>query len=440
MSSLQRRLTLFDAVCLIVGVIVGAGIYEFAPSVAAATSSSWGVLGLWAAGGLLSLMGAMCYAELAAAYPQAGGDYVYLSRAYGRWAGFIFGWGQLSIVRPGDIASLSLIFAHHMYLLLYGSPGEPGSAAHRWLAISAIVLLTTIHLAGLREGKWTQNVLTVAKVVGIVFVLAIAFTTPTVADAASATPRPDFVPHWSLAIVLILFTFGGWNEMAYLAAELHRPEKNVLRGLLIGSLAVTGIYLLMNMAFLHVLGHEGLARSTAVGAATVTPRLPVIGGRLINALICISTLGAASGLIFTGARISYALGSDYPLFGKLGTFHARGTPTWALLAQCLLAVSLVAVFGHSFETVILTSVAVYLFFMTTSIAVIVLRFRDPQTPRPYRVTGYPWTVIVFAGVAGYLFYSVLMYRPPAAVMMLGVLAAGGVLYAVAAGRQSDQRN
>ncbi len=436
MAMPRRQLTLLDAVSLIVGVIVGAGIYECAPTVAGATSSTWGVLGLWLLGGLLSLMGAMCYAELATAYPRAGGDYVYLTKAYGPSAGFLFGWFQLSIVRPGDIASLALIFGHHGHEFLTAVlPSVAQRSSVPLLALAAVVGLTLINSLGVKFGKWTQNLLTAAKIIGIVFVVAVALSfVPQVSGsgaAATATAQAvqPSVP-WQLAIILVLFTFGGWNEMAFLAAEIRDPQKNILRGMMIGPALVTALYLLMNVAFLHALGHAGLASSTAVAQDAVGSRFPTLGGPLINALICVSSLGAVSGLVFTGSRISYALGRDYRLFAWIGQWHARHeTPQRALLVQCLLAGSLVMIFGEFVETLIYTSAAVYAFYTATCLSVLVLRVRDAQTPRPYRVTGYPVTVIVFACTSAYLMYSALTYRPRHALALLGFLVVGVGLYA-----------
>lgn len=424
-----RQLTLFDAVCLIVGIIVGAGIYECAPQVAGAVTTAWGIMGLWALGGLLSLLGAMCYAELAAAYPRAGGDYVYLTRAYGPCAGYLFGWAQLSVVRPGDIAALALIFAHHAAQLASPVlPSYPGWDWIRMLAVITIIGLTIINMLGVRQSKWTQNLLTAAKVAGIVFVVVLAFSlAPGQPPVEPATPTAPI----TLAVILVLFTYGGWNEMAYLAAEIRQPERNIQRGLLIGGLTVTAIYLLMNAAFLHALGLEGLARTKAVAQDSVALRLPTWGGPIINALICVSTLGAVNGLVFTGARISYALGVDYPLFHHLGRWNTDwGTPVRALFVQGLLATLLVLLLGSFLETLVYSAAAVYAFYTATCLSVIVLRWREPATPRPYRVIGYPLSPLLFAAVAGFLMHSALTYRPWNALAMLGILGLGLVLYAL----------
>ena len=404
----KRELSLFDSTCLIVGIIIGAGIYQTAPDVARGTACWWGVLAIWVAGGLLSLCGALGYAELATAYPREGGDYVYLSRAYGRWAGFLFGWVQMAIVRPGDIAVMAFAFA--MYARTIWDPLANTSLPHsqQVYAAAAVVVLTGINILGVREGKWTQNLLTVVKVIGLLGIVGLAILAP---PSAAGTGTFDPLPI-SVALILVLFTFGGWNEMAYVAAEVRAPERNIVRALVLGTVAVTVLYLLVNGAFLHTLGYGGTATSTAVATDTVTRVLPNVGGRLISALICISALGAVNGLVFAGARISYAVGADHRAFSVLGRWHPRtGTPIWALVVQALVAVALIVILGSFVDAILYTAAVVYSFYLATSLAVIVLRFKEPHVERPYRVPGYPVTTIIFCVMCAFLIYSAVAYKP-----------------------------
>jgi len=423
----KKQLSLFDSTCLITGIIIGAGIYQVAPTVAGASSAPWGVFALWVAGGLLSLAGAVCYAELASAYPREGGDYVYLTRAYGRPAGFLFGWIQLTIVRPGDIAVLAFVFAGYGGRLLNLDPD-----VNRWetiaLAAGAVVVMTAINVAGVREGKWTQNLLTVVKALSLLMILGVAlFGPPAPEPGADATPLGSVA--LSLAMILVLFTFGGWNEMAYVAAEVKHPERNIVRALVIGTLVVTGLYLLANLAFMIALGHSGMAASKAVAADTMKTVLPAVGDRLIAALICISALGAVNGLVFTGARISYAVGADHRAFRILGRWNARtGTPVRALLVQAGIAILVIVVLENFFNTLLYTAAAVYSFYLATTLAVIVLRRIDPDRPRPYRVVGYPFTPIVFGAVCLFLIYSAVKYDPVFALVWIGVLLLGIPVY------------
>lgn len=403
----RQSLTLFDSTCLIVGIIIGVGVYQMAPDIARGVGGPAGLFALWLAGGLLSLCGALCYAELATAYPQEGGDYVYLSRAYGSWAGFLFGWAQLAIVRPGDIVVLAFAFATYARTLWDPFAGSAFPWTQHIYAIAAVVVLTTINVLGVREGKWTQNLLTVIKALGLLFIVAVA------AFAGSATPVATVgeIP-LSLAFIFVLFTYGGWNEMAYVAAEVKNPGRNIVRALVLGTLAVTLLYLLVNGAFLAALGFDGLRASEAVAADTINRVWPDAGGRLIALLVCLSALGAVNGLIFTGARISYAVGAERHGFGWLGKWHPRlGTPANALILQGVIACVLVVALGTFIHAVLYTAAVVYSFYLATSLAVIVLRRRDPQAARPFRTIGYPLTPIVFAAVCAFLIYSAVTYKP-----------------------------
>ncbi len=418
----RRVLTLFDTTSLIVGVIVGAGIYQTAPDVARGAGSVGGILVIWTLGGLLSLCGALGYAELAAALPRAGGDAVYLSRAYGPWAGFLFGWIQILIVRPGDIAVMAFAFATYARAGLgAAAPDEPA------LAAGAVVALTAVNLVGVRSGKWTQNVLTVVKVLGLLAVITAAIATPAgpVVSAATSAPFP-----LRIALILVLFTFGGWNEMAYVAGEVRDHRRNIVRAMVLGTTAVTVLYLLANVAFLRSLGLNGVAGAEAVAVDAVAGAWPVVGARMVGGLICISALGSVSGLIFAGARIAYAVGLDHRIFRPLGRWSDRtSTPVPALLVQAAISVVLILGLGSFVETLLYTAAAVYLFYLATSLAVIVLRVREPDLERPFRVPGHPWPTVVFAGVCLVLIHAAVVYRPTTAAIAGGLIILGVLVHA-----------
>jgi amino acid transporter len=421
----KKELSLLDSTCLIVGIIIGVGIYQSAPTIARGVGNGWGVLAIWVAGAAFSLCGALVYAELATAWPREGGDYVYLTRAYGRWAGFLFGWLQLSVVRPGDIAAMAFAFA--TYACAVYDPFPEGSAAdgRRIYAVAAIVALTAINVIGVRQGKWTQNILTAVKALGLVAIVGVAVAAPAAArPAAPVDPLP-----MSLALILVLFAFGGWNEMAYVAAEVKDARRNITRALVLGVAGVAVLYLLVNGAFLYTLGYSGLAGSKAAAADSIATVLPDAGARLISALICISALGVVSGLVFTGARISYAVGADHAAFRIMGQWHPRtGTPVRALVVQGAIAVALVLALGSFEDTVLYTAATVYAFYLATTVAVVVLRFREPGVERPYRVTGYPVTPLVFAFACAYLVYSSAEYKPVNAAISCGIVLAGLPIY------------
>jgi basic amino acid/polyamine antiporter, APA family len=428
----KRALSLFDSTSIIVGIIIGAGIYRTAPDVAKGVGDWWGVLAVWLAGGLLSLCGALGYAELASAYPREGGDYVYLTKAYGRWAGFLFAWSQLTIIRPADIAVMAFAFAEYARTIY-----DPlGNANVRYIeaiyAAASVALLTAINIASVNQGKWMQNLLTTVKGLGLLALALVALKAP------QHTPSPTETfkwPGWQLALIFVLFTYGGWNEMAYVAAEVRNPRRNIVRALVLGTASVTALYLLVNGAFLHTLGYSGMAKSGAVARDAVGTILPNTGANLISALVCISALGAVNGLIFTGARISYALGTEHRTFRLLGRWSDRtGTPAYSLLLQGVIATALIVCLGSFVNTLLYAAVAVYSFYLATSVAVIVLRFKEPHVDRPYRVTGFPIPTIVFCGVCVMLIHSSITYawsdnvRRISFLVLASVAALGLVVY------------
>ena len=429
----KKELSLFDSTCIIVGIIIGAGIYETAPTVAKCLGSGSGVMLAWLAGGFLALTGALCYAELATTYPREGGDYIYLTRAYGRWSGYMFGWSQLAIVRPGDIALMAFIFARYAQTLYV-----PFAGCGLFYAAAAIAVLTVINILGVKAGKWTQNLLTVAKILGLIAISVVGLTAPPQAPLPSA-PEAFTWEGLQLAFILVLFTYGGWNEMAYVAAEIKRPHQNIVRGLVAGTVAVTVLYLLINSAFLSALGLGSLSSSPAVAVEMMGKSFPQAAGRVIAILICISALGAVNGLVFTGARISYALGADHKSFRPLGRWSQRlGTPVWALVVQGALSLAIVLTAGSFMDTILYTAPVVWLFFLATALAVFVLRHKEPHILRPYKVIAYPLLPLVFSACCIFMLFNsgsyALTKKPIGLLFLMGILLVGVMVYWCSDGR------
>ncbi|MHC4882198.1 MAG: APC family permease [Planctomycetota bacterium] len=436
----KKTLSVFDSVCIIVGIIIGAGIYETAPLVAGSMGSGTGTLAIWLLGGLIALAGALNYSELATAYPRQGGDYVYLTYAFGRPTGFLFGWTQLVVIRPGDIALMAFVFGR------YASALYPFSSSKIVYAAAAIITLSAINILGVRQSKWTQNLLTVIKVIGLLVII--------VAGLLSSSPaqKPDLSsivltegqaqglpPAIPLALILVLYTFGGWNEMAYVAAEVKNPARNISRALIFGTVAVTVLYLLANGAFLNALGYSQMAASEAVAADALAVTLPDIASRLISILICVSALGAVNGLIFTGARISYALGIEHVLFGFLGHWNRRlGTPLRSLLLQGFIALVIVLCAGSFVDTILYTAPVVWLFFLGTCASAWVLRKKDIQTVRTFRIPLFPLPTLVFGAACVFMLYSSTAYalqqKPIGLAIVTATFSAGAIIYALTKSR------
>jgi amino acid transporter len=431
-----RELGLWDAISIIIGIVVGAGIYETAPLVFASVTSPAAALGVWAAGGVLSLIGAACYAELASSYPRSGGDYVYLSRAFGPLAGFLFGWAQLAVILTGSIGMMAFVFGDYAVALA----NAPPASAALWAA-AAVVVLTLLHVFSVALGTRAQNLLTWTKVVGVLAVVAAGSWSAITRDVprlpGGGTAARD--GSLGLAMILVLYTYGGWNDAAFVAAEVRDRRRNLPRALLLGTLAITFVYLLMNAAFLAALGFEGAQRSQAIARDVVVGALGGAAGAAISLLVMVSALGAASALIFTGSRLHAALGSDYSLLSRLGAWHPRfRSPVLALSVQLGITLLLIGLAGTSFakrhggfDTLLSATAPVFWsFFLLTDIALIRLRRLEPRRARPFRVPLYPLTPLVFCGSCAYMLYSSVVYAGTLTLVGLLPLLAGLPVYFV----------
>jgi APA family basic amino acid/polyamine antiporter len=415
-THLPAQLGLWDVAAITAGIIIGAGIYKSTPLIAKQVSSPGMLMLLWIVGGLIALNGALCYAELASAYPHAGGTYHYLNRAWGRWAGFLYVWCEFWVVRPGNIGAMAFIFA------MYAAKIVPAlDVGHRSLfaAAGAVLVLSAINLLGMRVGKGMQSLLTIVKLGGLVaiFVAGMCVPAATLETQAAAEVLPWMGPkdNLLLGLVLVLFAYGGWNETAAVAAEVRDPQRNMLRGLLLGTLLVVTTYLMVNYALLRGLGLAGMqAEDDAVASTLMSRAIGEWGARAISVSVCISCLGAINGMLFTGARLYYALGRQEKAFAWLGHWNqARGIPVRALLLQTLVALVLIGVFGWSgngFEKLVMFTVPVFWsFLLLVAIAVITLRLQDSGTNRPFRLLLFPFEPLLFAAASALMIYSGITY-------------------------------
>ena len=432
----RRVLSTLDGVILVVGLVLGAGIFRAPQMVAAGTSSDSTFLLLWVLGGLVSLTGALCYAELAAAYPNAGGEYHFLTRAFGRTAGFLCAWSRMAVIQTGSIAFLGFLVGDYAAALF-------DAEQTRWIppvvAAAVVVMLTLVNIVGLRQGTGTQYALTTVEVLGLCAIIVAGFLGPA-ATAPSAASGGGGGPGIGLATVFVLLTFGGWSEAAYLSAELRDRRRGVVHTLAWGLGILTVLYLLANAAYLRALGHAGVAASEAVGADVMRQAVGGIGAAIVSLIVIVSALSSANATMITGARSNYALGRDLPLFRFLGGWHEEGsTPKAAFLLQSAVALGLVA-FGavarSGFEAMVAYTAPVFwTILLGTGAAVIAMRRQDPGTERPFRVPLYPLTPILFCSFAGYMLYSSLAYAGRGAILGLAVMLAGLPLLAISRSRQ-----
>jgi amino acid transporter len=421
---LSRQLGLLDSVAIIVGVVIGVGIFRVPASIAEYLSSPLLVLGVWVAGGLLALCGGLCYAELSAAFPRTGGDYVYLRESYGSALGFLFGWTQLLVIRPGNVAGIAFIFAEYAAYFLPLSPWGT-----RILAVAAILFLTALNLVGLRFGRAAQNLLALAKVLGLLLMVLVGLALLRTAnlDLSAAPPTPLSLPlALGTALIFVMWTYGGWNESTYVAGEMKAPSRDLPRSIALALFLILALYLALNAAYLACIPPAQLPQSEMVAALLVEQFLGGPGGGLVALLVMVSALGALNGMVLTSGRLTYAFGADHPRFELLARVHPEfRTPAPALLLNGLWSALLVSS-GTFDQLVAYTSAVTWLFFALIALGLFVLRRKYPDLERPYRAWGP--LVVLFVAASLWLTYSAVAYSPLGSLAGLGILLAGLPLY------------
>lgn len=425
MDASRKGLSLADAVAMIAGIVLGAGIFKTPSLVASNAGAEWIFLLFWVLGGLISLVGSLCYAELGSTYPHAGGDYHYLYRSYGNVPAFLFAWARMSVIQTGSIAMLAFLIGDYASEVV-----RLGQYSASYYAAAIIILLTAVNLAGMRQGKKLQRVLMAAYFSGIAILLIAGLAAPPFAISASAPASPlPGGPAVGNAMIFVLLTYGGWNEAAYLSAEIRDGRRNISRALFYSIVTITAVYLLVNFVFLRVLGLSGVSGSQAVAADLMRRVAGGLGASFISVLIVIASFSTVNAMMITGARTAYALGRDFTTFGFLGRWQkGTETPFNALIVQGIISLMLVF-FGTGTRSgfvmmVEYTAPVFWLFFLLVGLSVMVLRIREPLTFRPFRVPFYPWTPILFCAVCIYMFQASLAYTGRGALLGLSVLVAG----------------
>ena len=426
----RRQLSLLDSTSIIVGIIIGSGIYQSSPVIATGVgrfAADYGpplgitspsgqtalalvvLLGVWVVGGLIALVGATCYAELATAFPYAGGTYVYLSEAFGRSVGFAFAWAEFWIVRPGNLGAIAFVMARYARSLLPPT-GLADHYAELLLAIGAISIISLLNVIGLRSGTRTQNVLSALKVIGLAAIVVVAASLSAGKGDQSFPNEP-----WKtigLSLIFVMFAYGGWADMSYVAAEVRDPARNITRALVLGILAVGAIYLSVTLAFVWALGLRGLAASEAPAADLMQLPMGKAGVTMIGLLIVVSCLGSINGTIFTGARVYYALGGQHPGFRWLGAWDSRRSiPLRSLLVQLAATLALTVAVGLSpggFDRlVVFTTPFFFGFIVLVGLGLVLLRRRGKLDHATYRTPLFPLVPVLFILSSAAMVYASL---------------------------------
>lgn len=431
-----RQLGLFSATMLVVGGIIGAGIFLNPAIVAQRVGTGAAIIGTWGLGALVAIVGAFVFAELGARAPKAGGGYVYLRDAFGALPAFLYGWALFLMISTGAIAAVAMTFANYAAATFGLSPS--------WitpLAVSALVLLTLVNVAGVKPGAITQNVATVLKLGAIALLVVSAFIAPSGTGAAAAvTAATPVVPAgataWVLAVgaalVPVLFAFGGWQQTNFVAEELRDPARDLPRALVLGVLIVVAAYLLVNIAYLRALGVAGLAASTAPAADTVGALLGARGRSIIGAGIMVSTFGFLNLVILVTPRVYQAMAADGVFFASMATVHPRTrTPVAALLGQAAWAIVLLfsGSYGQLLDYVVFAD---WLFFGATAATLFTYRAREARGEIAHtsvRAVGHPYTTAIFLAAAVYVIAGSVLSNPMNAAKGTALLALGWPAFA-----------
>ena len=425
MAELKKALSRFDLTMIAIGSTIGSGIFLTPAIIANSIHSPALILLIWLGGGLLILCGALTFAELGALMPKAGGVYVFLSESYGKPVGFLYGWAYFLVVNTGGIAALSVAFTTY---LAYFFPMSP--LALKLTAVSGIFILTVINVMGVKSGGIFSDVFTVLKLIGIFGVIAVGFILGSSSVTTFSFDMPSGVTGGvAVAMVGVLWSYGGWQHATYAAGEAKNAKKDVPVAMIIAALSVTAIYVAINIAYMMLLPVNTIANSPSVAADAVKTVLGPVGGGIIAMAIFISTFGTAGIYTLTAPRIYFAMAKDGIFFPQIAKVHPRyQTPYNAIIIQSTWAVLLILFWG-TFENLISYVVFTdWIFFALAAASVFIFRKKLPDTKRDYKTLGYPFTPLIFIGVATWFVINTLIEKPEQAIAGLIMLGLGLPVY------------
>jgi APA family basic amino acid/polyamine antiporter len=427
MTKLAKELTLYGLIMVAIGSCIGSGIFVTPSQIAGLIPSPWIILAVWAIGGIITLTGALTFAELGSIFPQAGGIYVFLREAYGGWIAFLYGWAYLLIITSGSIAVLALAFSYYLSFFI------PMNETWKIMTgIIAILILTTLNVLRAKFGEMFSNVFTGLKIIGILIIIGVGIfygSSSITFKATSLIPEGSInFSNFGVALVGVLFSYGGWQHASFLAAETKNPVRNVPVAMITGAIVVTLIYLLVNVSYMLLLPLDTIGSSQKVAAEAVSTVLP-FGGKLVAGIIAISTLGTIGIYTLSSPRIYYAMAEDGLFFKGLAKVHpVFKTPVNAIIGQSVWAIVLLLFWG-TFEDLITYTVSVeWIFFIFAAAGIFIFRKKLKHIERPYKTFGYPVTPLIFISIISWFVINMMINKPLHVGMGIGLLLLGVPVY------------
>jgi APA family basic amino acid/polyamine antiporter len=423
MEQLPRKLGLLDATLIVIGVVIGAGIFLLPNVIARSLPSGYAIVAVWVAAGVLSFFGALAYAELGAMMPATGGQYVYLREAFGGGCGFLGGWVNMLAVVPGGIAFLAVGFSIYLDHFIPLTP-----AMRRLVSVALVAALSAANYIGVQEGAWIQRIFTSLKIAGLALLTGAAAFAPHRTAPPHAPMRLISYSGIGFAMSACLMAYMGWSYVSFVAGEVKDPQRNLPRALALGMFAVMALYVGANLAYMNVMSVPELAATERVGDAVAARTMGPAGAAVLSAVVLLSIIGAINGSILTGARIPFAQAQDGLFFARFGRVHPRfQTPAVAIAAQAVWSAGLILT--GSYEALFAYSVfSAWIFYTLSVVAVWVLRRKAPDAPRPYRMWGYPFTMWAFVIVSVWYMVDALVNQPVPSLIALALAAAGIPFY------------
>lgn len=423
---LPRKLGCLDATVIVVGIVIGSGIFLLPNLIAKDLPSGPSILSVWIISGVLSFFGALAYAELGAMMPATGGQYVYLREAYGPLSAFVCGWTFMLAVLSGGTAWLAVTFS--IYL---GHFVQLTAVESKIASLVLIAVLSVVNYIGVREGAWVQRTFTFLKIAGLLVLIGSAFLSSGSAPFVHTDAQPAFsFAHFGMAMSACLMAYNGWTYISFVAGEVKEPQRNLLRSLVLGMVVVGVLYVFANAAYLKIMTIHEIAVTERVGADLATRTMGPMGATFVSLTVLLSIIGAVNGCIMTSARVPFAQARDGLFFSRFGEVHPRfQTPAFAIVVQGLWTA--VLVISGSYETLYSYSIlAAWMFYTMSVAAVFVLRRKLPHVPRPYRMWGYPYTLWLFVVVSVWFMVNAFITQPQPSLMALVIVATGMAAYRI----------